>query len=77
MTHKPEDHDEWKKEKDAFKLKKKNNKSKGDDSQGGGESNKKLGLANSLKAVLMTHCEITESQAAAMVKEAEDKADFR
>ena len=76
VTYKPEDHDEWKKKQDAFKLKKKGNKLQGDDSKRGEAPKKRLGLANSLKTVLMTHCEVTESQATAIVKEAEDNAGF-
>ena len=78
VTHKPEDHEEWVQKKEVRKakfVKERKNDGNGpkDDSEG---TNKKLALTDTLKAALLTRCDLTGAQADALIREAQDEADF-
>ena len=80
VTHKPEDHEEWAKKRNRFK---KRDKNMDDDDKEQKYSRprldgnvKSLALSNSLKAALLTRCDLTAAQADALIKEAGEEADF-
>ena len=80
VTHKPEDHDEWLQRKNARIAKKKrvkdDNKSENSSNKKDDEDSNKMVISDSLKAALMTHMDISPEQVEALVKEAEESADF-
>ena len=63
VTHKPEDHDEWKKDKRNYRRNKNSSSSSETDSNSG---SKKLQLTESMKQALMTDGNMTEEQATAL-----------
>ena len=77
VTHKPEDHDEWKRKRDNWSAKTKGNDSKPSDEpqkQVGKET--KLAFTDTLKAALLTRCDLTDAQADALIKEVQEESDF-
>ena len=74
VTHKPEDHDEWQQRKDA-RNKARNNGGVAADTKPVSEE-KKLALTDSLKAALLTRCDLTGAQVDALLNEARQEADF-
>ena len=81
VTHKPEDHDEWAKNRNRFRKKDKNeDPQKKEESVAAkpseDEAEKSLALSNSLKAALLTRCDLSAAQADALIKEAREEADF-
>jgi len=78
VTHKPEDHEEWAKNRNRFKKNKKDDEKKEDkDNESSTKSNdKSLALSNSLKAALLTRCDLTAAHADALIMEAKEEADF-
>ena len=79
VTHKPEDHEEWKKRRDNWRAKTCNStfnsKPKEEVEKQDGD-NKKLALTDTLKAALLTRCDLMGAQADALIKEAQDDEDF-
>ena len=63
VTHKPEDHDEWKKDKRNWMRKKNSSSSSASD---GNSDSGKLQLTDSMKQALMTDGNMTEEQATAL-----------
>ena len=82
VTHKPEEHDEWKKNKFQFRRNKyarsKKNDENKDDSKDEDEkdSDKKLTLNGNLKAALLTHCGLSGAQLEEILEDAQGHADF-
>ena len=80
VTHKPEDHDEWAKNRNRFKKREKKDESYKQDENSNetpdNEKEKSLALSNSLKAALLTRCDLTAAQADALIKEAREEVDF-
>ena len=79
VTHKPEDHDEWAKNRNRFKKReKKDEKDKEMTSNefANNANENSLALSNSLKAALLTRCDLTAAQADALIKEAREEVDF-
>ena len=74
VTHKPEDHDEWAKNRNRFKRRL--DKNEDDKREENNQPQKALALSNSLKAALLTRCDLTAAQAEALIKEAREEADF-
>ena len=74
VTHKPEDHHEWAKNRNCFKKREKYAEKPNEPSDNG--DNRSLVLSNSLKAALLTRCDLTKAQADALLKEAREEADF-
>ena len=74
VTHKPEDHDEWAKNRNRFKKREKKEEKSSQPQEEGQE--KSLALSNSLKAALLTRCDLSAAQADALIKEAREEADF-
>ena len=76
VTHKPEDHDEWARNRNRFKKRdKKDDDNKKEDKSLQPQENgntKSLALSNSLKAALLTRCDLTAAQADALINEARD-----
>ena len=80
VTHKPEDHDEWQKKKDASLQRKRNYKAKmnqeNKDSQHRNDDSKKLVLTDTLKAVLLTHSDMTGAQVEELIADVGQTSDF-
>ena len=80
VTHKPEDHDEWQKKKDASLQRKRDNKAKMNQenkvSQNQEDASKKLMLTDTLKAALLTHSDMTGAQVEELIAEVEQNSDF-
>ena len=79
VTHKPEDHEEWAKNRNRFKRREKKDddtKESSKDNSTLKENEKSLTLSNSLKAALLTRCDLSAAQADALIKEARMEADF-
>ena len=79
VTHKLEDHDEWKMRRDNWRAKTRNPNStiklKEEAAKQDGDS-KKLALTDTLKAALLMRCDLTAAQVDDLIKEAQDDADF-
>ena len=78
VTHKPEDHDEWIKNRNKFKKNRKDEDKKEVQQNENSETSntKALALSNYLKAALLTRCDLTAAQADALIQEAKDEAVF-
>jgi len=78
VTHKPEEHDEWKNNKAQFRKKRyeasKNNDSH--DTSKEEDSAKKLTINDNMKAALLTHCDLTGAQIDEMIEKAQAQSDF-
>ena len=74
VTHKPENHDKWVKNRNRFKSHEKKEESEINASNK--ENDKSLALSNSLKAALLTRCDLSAAQADALIQEARDQTDF-
>ena len=75
VTHKPEDHEEWRKRREAWRSRKTDNRRETE--SGKYESgSRKLVLSENLKAALLTKCELTSDQADRLIKEAQIDSDF-
>ena len=77
VTHKLEDHEEWKKNKFKFRRSKfargkKNNNSEEKDK----DDEKKLTINDNLKAALLTHCDSSRKQIDEILEDAQSHADF-
>ena len=75
VEHKPEDHEEWKKRREAWRSRTPDSKKGADNDKKESES-KKLVLSYTLKAALITRCDLTGAQADALLKEVQDELDF-
>lgn len=75
VTHKPEEHEEWKNNKAQFR-KKKTDERKEANSSNDDQSSKKLYINDNLKAALMTHCDISGAQLDELLEESQIEPDF-
>ena len=76
MTHKPEEHEEWKKNKAQFRRNKFNKVKAEEDKSGDQPSDKKLTISENLKAALLTHCNFTGAQIDELLQDAQSQSDF-
>ena len=76
VTHKSEDHEDWKKRREAWRSRKPDGDKKETDKEKNNSEPKKLVLSDNLKAALLTRCDLTGAQADALIKEAQDESDF-
>ena len=77
VTHSPENHDKVMAQRKENYQKRRGNKDKGGGTtnQNSGGNKQRLGLANSLKACLLTHSTLTSAQAEALIRKAESKTE--
>ena len=79
VTHKPDEHDEWKKNKFQFRRNKFSRDKKMDAEEDKSEdesSEKKLTISDNLKAALLTHCDLTGAQINEIIQDAQSHSDF-
>ena len=75
VTHRPEEHEDWKKNKFQFRCEKfQKNKKKEDEIEE--SSNKSLMINDNLKTALLTHSDLTGAQIDESNNEAHAQADF-
>ena len=78
VTHKPEEHEEWKRNKSEFRRNKYSKEKNNVDPDGASDDNtkKKLTIKDNLKAALLTHCELTGAQIDEILQDAKLQSDF-
>ena len=67
VTHKSEDHDDWRKRREAWRSRKSDNRKEAENEKDESEP-KKLVVSNNLKAALLTRCDLIGAQADALIK---------
>jgi len=77
VTHKPEEHEEWKNNRSQFRKKKfESNKNSGSDSNNNSAPTNKLHINDTLKAALLTHSDLSSVQIDEILEDANAHSDF-
>ena len=79
VTHKPEEHEEWKNNRSQFRRKKYLDKKKDNSDEGkekDSDTSKKLVINENLKAALLTHSDLSALQIDEIIEDAQSQADF-
>jgi len=76
VTHKAEEHDEWKNNRSQFRKKKFETKKDGDSDAASNNGSRKLYMNDNLKAALLTHSDLSAIQIDELLEDANAQSDF-
>jgi len=76
VTHKPEEHEEWKNNRSQFRKKKFESKKNDESGEATNNDSKKLYINDNLKAALLTHSDLSAVQIDELLEDANFQADF-